>query len=202
MPEIKLSNTAPSQLMVWHLTESVGQLKELLPVHIAGKASHFKSPMHQKQFLAKQILLNTYQLTDKLQYADSGKPFLSDNKYISISHSHAYVAIAVSQQAVGIDLEQPNPKLKKIAGRFVHADDILLNSKENLTSLQWLWTAKESIYKLAGIPGLSFKNDIRITTLDPDNFKGVALLNKRHPVDLFFNKITDDMLLCQAFYVG
>ncbi len=200
MPEIKLSHQAPSKLLLWQLTESKEELCRILPENLLAKVNQYRSPVHQKQFLAKQILLQRHHLTDKLMYLDSGKPVLTDQTYISISHSNDYVVVALSKQALGIDIEIPNPKLESIARRFVRPDDILPENLFRLEQWQWVWTAKESIYKLAGIPGLSFKNDIKITDLDINTYKGKALLNGSHNIDLYFQRINKTVLLCQAFY--
>ena len=200
MPQYFTKHTAPTKLYIWHITESLEQLESYLTCKKTVEAKKYASVMHQKQYLAKQILLHRYALIKKLDYLASGKPVLTDGQYISISHSGNYVAIAVGSQPVGIDIEKPNPKLIKISSRFKHPDDELPALTEELVQLQYLWTAKESIYKLAGMGGLNFKNNIRILSFEQFNIYGTALLKNRQKIKLFFNKLDDDFLLCVAFF--
>ena len=200
MPQYFLEHTAPVQLYIWQITESREELKSLLPYEKTVEAEKYASVIHQKQFLAKQILLHQNVLDKQIRYLSSGKPVLNDGQYISISHSNNYVVVAVSSQPVGIDIEKPNPKLIKISSRFKHPDDKLPALTGEPVQLQYLWTAKESIYKLAGISGLSFKNDIRLLMYNQFNTSGTALLKNRQKIKLFFNKLEPDFLVCIAFF--
>ncbi len=202
MPQISIEHTTRTHLYIWHITESIEQLKSLLPTEKTVEANKMSATVHQKQFLVKQILLQRYDLSDKIDYLDSGKPVCSDGRFISISHSGDYVVVAVSSEPVGIDIERKNPKLHRIASRFVHAKDVSPKDADSLAQLQYLWTAKESIYKLAGVAGLSFKQEIRLTEFGPDNIKATALLREQKTVDLFFYELEPDYLLCVGFYFG
>lgn len=200
MPQIIIEHINRIHLYIWHITESVEQLKSLLPSEKTVEVKKIASISHQKQFLAKHILLYRYNLVDKISYLDTGKPVCNDGRYISISHSGVFVVIAVSREPVGIDIERKNPKLLRISSRFQHQDDMLPKHADDLAQLQFLWTAKESIYKLAGIPGLSFKQNIRITAFNQTNTTAIAMLNKKESIDLFFYEMRPDYLLCIAFY--
>lgn len=56
----------------------------------------------------------------EIEYSAGGKPYLSDHSYeFNISHSHGKVAVAVSDQPVGIDIESKNKLLpENICRRF------------------------------------------------------------------------------------
>ena len=76
--------------------------------------------------------------------------------YFSLSHSGDYVAVAVSEKPVGVDIE------KQDKSRFTDAlaDKILteceaaaisrLNDEERKVALNIIWTKKEAIFKLEG----------------------------------------------------
>jgi len=200
MAEKTIKSTAPSSLKVWKITETSNDLFQLLDKIDIDRIDKFKNQTHQLQFLAKQILLKELDLLDKLTYLPSGKPVLNDGNFISISHSRNLVAVATGSQEIGIDLEFLNPKLSKIATRFVHIDDQTEAFFNELENLQMLWTAKESIYKLIGERGISFKEDILISDFDNITYTGQALFKKTKKINLFFNKIDTDFLLCQAFF--
>ncbi len=200
MPQIYIEHTGRTQLYLWHITENTGQLKSLLPVEKTVEVEKMASVNHQKQFLAKQILLHRYNLAEKIHYMENGKPVCRDGQYVSISHSGVYVVVAHSQEPVGIDVERKNPKLERISSRFIHPEDIFPEIPGTLRQLQYLWTAKESIYKLAGIPGLRFKKDIRLISFDMKNYTAKALLKDKNVVKLFFYELKPDYVLCAGFY--
>ena len=202
MPQIYIEHTKRIHLYIWHIKESTEQLKNMLQDEKAVETQKFVSINHQKQFLAKQILFERYDLSEKVEYLPNGKPVCKNGRYISISHSGEYVVVAVSHEPVGIDIERKNPKLHRIASRFRHPDDVLPKAVDNLEQLQYLWTAKESIYKLAGMTGLSFKEDIRLTDFNQNNTEAKAILKKQDTIALFYYKLEQDYLLCVVNYSG
>ena len=124
-----------------------------------------KSVVHQKGFLSVRALLNQAGFQDRdLFYNDLGKPFLQDGKCISITHSHQRSAIIIAPYPVGIDLELMRPKILRIAHKFSHDPDQSLKESvlDQVAQYTYIWTAKESIYKMVSTPGLSFLQDIRL----------------------------------------
>ncbi len=198
MPLQKIIISPVSQLYLWHVTEDISQLKFQLRV-ISHDYLRFKNEIHQKQNLAKQLLISYLKLQDKLNYLPSGKPVLSGGQYISISHSGYWVGISLSRVPVGLDLQTQQNKLLKVAPKFVHKSEQQLFDNR-INTLQYIWTAKESIYKLAGQKTLSLKNDIRLLSIDSLLQKGTACLQHKKEVSLFFNKITSGLLSCQAVF--
>ena len=197
MPAIKIFNDS-ALVYLWHITETLDELLERNSKEVQSQSLIYKNETHRKQFLAKHLLLKELNLTGKVSYLPDGKPVLDEGQYISISHSGPYVGMAISQCSVGIDIEKNHPKLKTIANRFINDKDFF--KKQTNNKLHWIWTAKESIYKLAGIKGLSFKNDIFIELLDYNKFSGIAML-KNQRIELKFKEIDNTYLFCLAFYV-
>jgi len=197
MPAIKIFNDS-ALVYLWHITETLDELLERNSKEVQSQSLIYKNETHRKQFLAKHLLLKELNLTGKVSYLPDGKPVLEEGQYISISHSGPYVGLAISQCPVGIDIEKNHPKLKTIANRFINDKDFF--KKQTNNKLHWIWTAKESIYKLAGIKGLSFKNDIFIELLDYNKFSGIAML-KNQRIELKFKEIDNTYLFCLAFYV-
>jgi 4'-phosphopantetheinyl transferase EntD len=70
------------------------------------------------------------------------------------------VAAACSRKfRIGIDIEKPGRNIEKIAPRFLSAKEWgKWQSSSNLLTLAW--SAKESVYKAVGIPGLSFQKEM------------------------------------------
>ena len=135
-----------------------------------------KSPQKRNQFLSVRSLikLNDVQLND-LYYDEFGAPYLKSNKYISISHTNNFSAIAISNNPVGVDIEHYREKIKKIKHKFINHAETKLIDINSVRDLTVLWTVKESIYKLYKKQGLSFKNNIKIKSVS-DDFKNCSIL--------------------------
>ncbi|MBT8320977.1 MAG: 4'-phosphopantetheinyl transferase superfamily protein, partial [Eudoraea sp.] len=103
-----------------------------------------------------------------LYYDAHGKPHLQDGKYISITHSHNFTGIIVSNQIkVGIDIEKQRDKIARIAHKFTDLEhDRSSQDPELVRKLTVLWGAKESIYKILSTPGIGFYQHIDIKEFD------------------------------------
>jgi phosphopantetheinyl transferase len=143
-----------------------------------------KSESHQKGFLAVRMLLQHlgYSCHD-LTYDASGKPHLKqelrgikyenenqipityypqhNNKFISISHSHDFAAICISDQEVGIDIEIQKEKTLKIASRYMDVRHLAqLSTEEQIAKATTVWGIKEAIFKIKNEKGISFPDHI------------------------------------------
>ena len=83
-----------------------------------------------------------------------GKPYLTQNLNIhfNISHSKSYVACAISDKSVGLDIEFVKQMDLKIAERFFTSDEIsyIMAEPEDMHRFYEVWTKKESRIKLDG----------------------------------------------------
>lgn len=74
--------------------------------------------------------------------------WVDDNCYLSLSHTDGYVAAAVSDLPVGVDIERTNRKLAKgLYDRIVCGKEKALYAAPDNTQLLQLWTAKEAVFK-------------------------------------------------------
>lgn len=74
--------------------------------------------------------------------------WVADNCYLSLSHTDGYVAAAVSDLPVGVDIERTNRKLAKgLYDRIVCGKEKALYAAPDNTQLLQLWTAKEAVFK-------------------------------------------------------
>ena len=128
----KIEFNATTQIYIWKITESFEQLSqevELNPV-CQQRIATMKSEMHQRGFLSVRKLLNEAGYTDfDLYYDNFGKPHLQDGKHISITHSHEFSSIIVSDEVVGIDIELQREKIIRIADKFCDAELQYLNKE-------------------------------------------------------------------------
>ena len=85
---------------------------------------------------------------------ERGKPYLIDcpNIHFNISHSGDYIACAISEEPVGIDIEQIKSADIHIAHRFFAMDEVeYIQSDDANSRFYEVWTMKESRIKLEGL---------------------------------------------------
>lgn len=179
-----------AHLGLWHLTETPTELwpqlagadayRPLLPARADG--------LRQAQWLAGRVLvqhalqaagLAAVPPLPQLQNDATGRPFLVGQHKapaVSLSHSGAWVAVLLAPPGtpVGIDVEVVRDKALRIAHKFLN--DAELAATEGLELLDYasptpaatevfslLWSAKESLYKLAGQRGIIFRENLLLS---------------------------------------
>lgn len=199
--EIILKENA--KLYLWKINEDSGELHRAVKLNTSSqnRVDSMKSVSHQKGFLAVRMLLQHIGYTDFDLYYDAfGKPHLTDGKCISISHSHTFSAIAISDQPIGLDVEQVKEKILKIASRFMDVSHL-----ENLSEIDKrikatvIWGIKESIFKIKNIEGISFRNHIFEEDFSFEDKKASAILkheNKEENFDILFDSLEDYIFVC------
>lgn len=184
MPLYKKINFSPTiQILVWKITESYEQLFDEVQLNEKNllRLKEMKSELHQRAFLSVRKLLQQAGYSDfDLHYDESGKPHFKDGKYVSISHSHEFSTIIISDQKVGIDIEMQRDKIIRIADKFVNNKDSLrledANTHEYIKKLTVKWGAKEAIFKIRNEPGISFKDHIWVNSFEIEDQKTTAIL--------------------------
>lgn len=184
MPLFKtITPSSTTQVYIWKVEESLEVLSQNvnLTPHCQARFDSMKSELHRKGFLSIRHLLHVAGYTDKdLFYTSNGKPHLNDGKHISITHSYNFTAIIVSDTSeVGIDIEMQRDKILRIASRFTPLKEYrtLANDEGLIRKLTIVWGAKESLYKIYGVKGLSFLQHINVADFDFDNEKTTAVIN-------------------------
>jgi len=168
---------------IWKVEESLVELSRNvnLTQHCQVRLNSMKSELHRRGFLSIRHLLHVAGYTDQdLYYTDNGKPHLRDGKHISITHSYNFTAIIVSESTeVGIDIEMQRDKILRIASRFTPLKEYhtLANEDALIRKLTIVWGAKESLYKIYGVKGLSFLQHIYVEDFDFDDGKTTASIN-------------------------
>ncbi len=117
-----------------------------------------KHPQAQKESLCALILLDfalqsSYGIQEKLiiSKTEIDKPYFknSDVKF-SISHSEDYVAVAVSDNEIGVDIEKITDKSRdNMIDRFFipSEQEFYYNSEDKAAAFAVLWTRKEAYLK-------------------------------------------------------
>ena len=159
--------SSTTQIFVWKITESFEQLNNEVQLNEKNciRLDGMKSEMHQRAFLSVRKALEQLGYTDfDLYYDCFGKPHLHDGKHISITHSHNFAAIIISNETVGIDIELQRDKIIRIADKFCESEFQFLkrDTQEYIRKLTVIWGAKEAIFKIRNEKGISFKDHINV----------------------------------------
>ena len=172
-----------TQIFIWKITESYEQLfaEVSLNPKCQSRIAGMKSQLHQRGFLSVRKLLNEAGYTDfDLHYDEFGKPYLQDGKHISITHSHHFSSIIISNETVGIDIELQREKIIRIADKFCDAEFQYLDRQkiaQYIKKLTIIWGAKEAIFKIRNEKGISFKDHITVNEFNLNQVQTTANLN-------------------------
>ncbi len=168
MPFSKKIKTEAGILGIWELTETADLLQKDYDFsqNEKEKFAKLRAEKRKCEFLAIRLLLK--QLLSKkieIEYKKTGKPFLKNHHLnISISHSRNLVAVIISKQKVGIDVEITNRDIDRVAQRFLNHEEYvnIQNSGEAQKTKIIYWGAKESIFKCSDYEGVQFYKQILI----------------------------------------
>ena len=176
-----------TQLFVWKISETFDELFQSVALKDVSRArvESMKSESNQRGFLAVRRLLMEAGYSDfDLYYDEFGKPHLGNGKHISISHSHDFSVIVLSDVNVGADLEILKEKTLKLAPRYMDVSHLEnLSKSDELIKATVVWGIKESVFKIKNEIGISFKDNIF-----EDDFN---LEDKKCGVSLQFNDKTE-----------
>ena len=118
------------------------------------------SEKRKHEWLSVRVLLKALCGEEKeIAYYSSGRPYLKDgSRYISISHTRGYVAVALhSSCEVGMDIEQYGTRVRKVASRFIRSDEEpAMMEGDEVYALLLHWSAKEALFKTDGSRGGGF----------------------------------------------
>ncbi len=168
-----------TKVLIWKIEESMEALQQGLLLRDAtkDKLNKMKSTTHKKGILSVKKLLQELGYTDfHLSYNEEGKPILNDGKEISITHSHEFSGVIISNQEVGIDIEKQQQKILKIASKFTPIKEYrtLANEDALIRKLTFVWCAKEALYKLYSTKGVSFMSHMNVNDFSLSSHKTTA----------------------------
>ena len=159
----KIDHDSNTQILVWHITESLASLLHELPLNPTSllRLEKMKSEQHKRGFLSiRKLLQNAGYQDHDLWYDASGKPFLIDGTHISISHSFEFATIITSNREVGVDIELRREKITAVAQKFSRYEFDYLNpdhTTDYIKKLTVIWGAKEAVFKIVNQEGINFK---------------------------------------------
>ena len=195
MPLYKTITVNPTtKVLIWKIEESFDELSEGidLTTNCNNRVQNMKSDLHKRGFMSVRHLLALEGYTDHdLYYDENGKPHLTDDKHISITHSYIFSAIIISDLEVGIDIEKQRLKILRIAHKFTPVEEYrtLANEDAIMRKLTLVWCAKESLYKSFAHPGVSFIQNIYVEDFrmeDSQSTADVRFAGKSEVYDVHF----------------
>lgn len=199
MPLNHFYNKDNCSLIIWEVNEDEQFfLSKFILTDEESKILEFKKNTLKKiEFLSIRYLLRLLKInSNDLYYTKLGAPKLKSKTNISISHCMGYSSILVSDDICGVDIETFRNKIFKIKDRFVNDDDIKNIDSSSLNDLTIVWSLKESVFKAENIPGLNFKEQIFIKSIEKQS-KIAEILVKKLNVD----KIYKSDLLIKSKYI-
>lgn len=166
---------------IWKITESIDDLSSQVVLSSKSKKllKNRKASIHKLQFLSIRAILLEFGYSDKdLSYINNS-PILNNGKKISISHSNLFSCVIISDFKVGIDVQEFNNKINTIAKKFIGYEALYVKDND-IQIISIIWNIKESIYKIAEIIGLDYKNHLLVIPFNiNDDFTYSWLIYKK-----------------------
>ena len=179
VPLHSLHRLSPTAVLgLWHRTETPAALWALLPPGLvpgyAARQPATADAHRSGQWLAARVLLHRL-LAEVfgaalaaiwLENTASGRPELCGAvpaaAAVSLSHSGEWAAVLLSTSGpVGVDIELIRDKAQRLASKFLSAAEAGAAAQTpSATHYTLLWSAKETLYKLAQRRGLTFKTQL------------------------------------------
>jgi phosphopantetheinyl transferase len=185
MPLVNSLNVNSSNLLLWRINESEEELNKDLNLSdfFKSRLGSIKATSRRKQSLSIHHLLKSSKINQEFFYDYNGKPKLSNNKFISISHSFDYSGVAISNNKVGVDIEKFRPKILDISKKFISQTEQDLIKELDIENLTKVWTIKEAVYKAFGYQGIDFKENILIENINNEFNKVQVKINKNEIIE-------------------
>lgn len=168
MSEVK-ENISTNKIYVYYACAKYINIKKnigFLPKNRQEKANILKSKKDKRLsigvylLLKKSLAIHNINIDDfEFSYNENGKPLLEGLPFeFSLSHSGNYVAVALSNAPVGIDIEKIRKVNQNVSKLVFNGDDEenFKNSQNNVDEFFKIWTSKEAVIKMMG--GLKNKN--------------------------------------------
>lgn len=186
---------------VWKMEESEAELFRLLPSMecIADSIDTITHSIRRVEFLTSRVLVGRLLGMDyRISYSPEGRPSIvsrSPYLHISISHTRGYVAVYLhTTHAVGIDIEQINPRIEQLAPRFMAATELAnVDEQQRVNHLLLHWSAKESVFKALEQSDVDFRKQLHISPFVPANKGAFSAFETKTPHNTHFviNYIVD-----------
>ena len=181
MPLHSIQHLSPTAALgLWHLTEGPADLWAQLPPAYRPLLPATATEVRQTQWLAGRALIQT--LLEALGHPDlpasavlrndaDGRPWLAGaapGAVASLSHSGSWVAALLAPHGrVGVDVELVRDKAQRLARKYLSDQELLAAAAAGPAHYSLLWSAKETLYKLAARRGIIFREQLLLEGFAP-----------------------------------
>lgn len=207
MPFVKKIAVENGIIGIWEISESAGSLISAFQFseNEKNEFKKFIGEKRQKEYLATRLLLqNILGQKTEVIYLESRRPLLKNPTLnISISHSSDYVAVFISNELCGIDVENVHRNIDRVTKRFLHREELDWIEKSNQSQMLKIihWCAKEAIFKCCCETGVQFDKQIFITPFEigkTDFFSAKLTSENRnvHYILRYFNLENNVVVYC------
>lgn len=181
-----------TKLGIWRIGEDEEFFKAYVPNHRDVTHPHKRLQHLAGRFLLKYLF--PYFPSHLIQIADTRKPFLADETFhFSISHCGDYAGAIVSRKyRVGIDIEIPTDKVKRISHKFVNEGEFRNMKPTSAEDFTQIWSAKEAVFKWYGEGEVDFKQHILLQFDEAD----------KHNLHCYFTKTNTNLDIYNSKFPG
>jgi phosphopantetheinyl transferase len=165
-----------------HLTEVSSMIN---PLHVltSSEIEKWERFTHQKrkdEFLTTRAIRTLRFNLNEITYSANGAPYLENGPYISISHATGLVGLAENDKySIGLDLEIKANKAIRLHSKFLSENEQVVFNCNSETEMTACWSAKETLYKLAGRKKIDFKKELLLSPIEKNLWLG-KIINPDH----------------------
>ena len=199
MPHSKTIKLQDGILLFREMTEPVSSLITQFPEALTDpRFNQITSDKRRQEWLAIRALLHTAGCkTEQLVYSETGQPRINHPEYtgISISHSDKLAGLILHRLSpVGLDIENRNRNFIRVGKKYLSPEERLLAGTIP-DGYGLFWCIKEAVFKAAGIPGILFADQIRISSDKKNTLTAKLIFNDEHSFSLNFLKMGDQLIV-------
>jgi phosphopantetheinyl transferase len=199
MPLLKTIIIQDGILLFWELTEAVNSLTTMFPEAMADPVfDKITSHKRQQERLVIRALLKAAGCSpEQLTYSGTGQPRIDHPDYsrISISHSDKLAGLFLHRiHLVGLDIENSTRDFIRVEKKYLSPEERLL-ARTIPKGHGLFWCMKEAVYKAAGIPGILFAEQIRISLNQENKLTAELILNDEHSFRMNFFEIGEQLIV-------
>ncbi len=181
MAEIYVLNVPECQSVLESLLPKISEKRRAAAERVAIRNKNASLEKIASEVLLAYSLKQALPLSYKLQ--KNGKPYIPTLPFFNISHSFPFVACAVSNKEVGVDIEKVS-RMKTTLSRQILSDTEYKNSEtvsgaKLLTLLCEKWVRKEAYLKMLGT---GLRRSMTDLTFVGDELEGEEIFSRVYPI--------------------
>lgn len=175
MPVTDKILTSDGIIHYWETNETSDELIALCNSRAITAFNDIQLESRRKQMMVTALLHHELFPATQLNYAPTGKPYVTSEDKISISHSGNIVIMMKSKSECGVDIEHIHPRIRKVRHKFLSDSELLITADLPDRILAQFWTAKEAMFKVSGSDAVFMRSNIFVDEIDNDQATAVLI---------------------------